>query len=192
LKKRTFLLLIPALFFALACSAFADTLDFTATSSFNGTPFTITFTEPSTIPSLITSTAASLTSPVLTFTDPAASITFYSTSDLGLFNIDMHYYGTDLLFEFFGDQSYTGNGPFNLLTGTFPLFVEDEPGFFATTGATSFSSDPNQCDGTFIPIGHGQVVVSGDPAATPEPGTFALLGAGLAGLVALRRKQRIA
>ena len=181
MKKLSLFLVVPALCLVFASRAAADTLNFTVTSSVEGIPFTISFTEPSTINSLTPPlTSATLNSPVLNFTDPATFVEFFPTSQAGLFNLDMSDGIETFDFEFFGPQSYSGTGPFTLLTGTFPLGANGTTGFLTQGDEEPFPLDPG-----------GKVVVTGG-TSTPEPGTFALLGLGLTGLAALRRKLRIA
>jgi PEP-CTERM motif len=193
LKKAALFLLVPALFFALASSAFADTLDFTVTSSVTdltnldtmvtqtiNQPFTITFSLPSVLASLATPTAATVTAGAISFTDPGALVEFFPSSLGGLFNLGVTFQGNPYTASFFGPQSYSGNGPFTLLTGTFALTDEG-------SGLGSFAGQH-----WFGDFGPGKVVVTGGSTAAPEPGTFALLTAGLAGLAAFRRKLRAA
>jgi hypothetical protein len=175
--RRFFVIVAPILFLCFASSAFADGIDYTATSSLSGSSFTFTFSLPSTLTSLDTAATVNFTEGSLNLTNLPATVVFFSAADKGLFNILVTIEGTDT-FEFFGSQIYsgTGSGPFTLLPGTFPLSAS---------------------------LGYGDVMVNGHTVAdlvggtvtattaTPEPTTLALLGSGLFAIGALRRKKRL-
>lgn len=179
MKRPALLFLLPALFLVLASSAFADSLNFTATGTVGGQSYTLTFTEPTTTDNLSTTTAVTFTKGSLNITDPDATVTFFSSSDWGLMNVDLKSGGVNYHFEFYGSQDYSGPGTFTFLTGKFGL---------GGPGGDGWYTDSLSRGGTML--GNGQVVVTNPnaPTPTPEPGTFALLGSGLAGLAALRRK----
>jgi hypothetical protein len=87
-----------------------------------------------------------------------------------IFNVNNNRYD----FNFLGPQIYSGNNaPFTLLTGTFPAtsatVVKLNNTFFAIFGST----------------------VTATTTATPEPATLPLLGFGLCGIGALRKKMRL-
>jgi hypothetical protein len=158
--RKALLFLAPLVFFVFASSAFADGVDYTVTTSIMGTPITpiaFAFSEPSTISSLDT------------FTDVNVEGALFPNSDV-IFDIGPDTYD----FSFYGPQIYSGNGPFTLLTGTFPicngiLSIDDSPVADLTGGS-----------------------VTATPTAAPEPATFALLGSGLFAVGFFRRKFRLA
>ena len=191
MRKLLLCLAAPILFFAFSSTALADSLDFTLTSSLLMTgapaePFQLSFTLPSTISSLTQFTDVSVTLGGSSFTLPGAQIDFFPGQPVsaGLFDVAGNTATTFYLFNPFGAQSYTGTGPFTLLTGNFPLGGPSGNGNLMTlTGDVLTSND----------FGSGSVnVTGGSPAGTPEPGTFALLGAGLFAIGALRRKFGLA
>jgi hypothetical protein len=168
--RKALLFLAPLVFFVFASSAFADGVDYTATTSVAGTPFAFAFSEPSTISSLDTTTDVTVEGALF----PSSEVIFYSTAQAGLFDVIFDI-GTDSYdFAFFGPQIYSGNGPFTLLTGTFPI-----------------SSGLLYVDGLQVAdLSGGSVTAT--PTAAPEPATFALLGSGLFAVGFFRRKLRLA
>jgi PEP-CTERM motif len=168
--RKALLFLAPLVFFVFASSAFADGVDYTATTSVAGTPFAFAFSEPSTISSLDTITDVNVEGALF----PSSEVVFYPKSQAGLFDVIFNIGADTYDFSFFGPQIYSGNGPFTLLTGTFPV-----------------------CNG-FLTVDGSQVAdltggsVTATPTATPEPATFALLGSGLFALGFFRRKFRLA
>jgi hypothetical protein len=188
LRKSVFFLL-PILFLALASTVLADSFTVTSTVA-PSQAFTLTFSLPSTIGSLteFATVIVSSPSPSLNLTLPGAEIDFFSSAAGGLFDVIGTSGSTAYSFAFFGAQSYTGTGPFTLLTGTFPLSAVDGFGDFAFVPVNS------NVNPTVLPLVGGSVTVAsgGGPTPTPEPGTFALLGAGLVVVGALGRKLRLA
>lgn len=170
--RKVLLILAPVLFLAFASAAFADTVNYTASSSIMGQSFTFTFSEPGTLSSLDTFVNVNFTGAGLTLTNLPAEVQFYSAADMGLFNLTVNIEGTDT-FEFLGDQSYSGTGPFTLLTGNFPL-----------SSAFGFG-DLVIGDNVVAAMDGGTVTAT----SAPEPATLGLLASGLFGLAALRRKK---
>jgi PEP-CTERM motif len=98
---------------------------------------------------------------------PGSTVFFFSLADLGLFDIGFDFAGNTFLVQFFGPQLYSGtSAPFTLLTGT----------FLATSG------DVIENDAETSTLSSGKVIA-------PEPATLALLGFGIVGIGALRRKK---
>lgn len=188
-RKLLLCLAAPILFFALSSRALADNLDFTATSTLltSGETFTLTFFLPSTINSLSPTTNVNVLLGTSSFTLTGATIDFFPgpPSGAGLFDVAGNNGPTFYLWDFFGAQSYSGTGPYMLLTGKFPLG--------GTSGAGDFSTGVGDTITSFDLLNGGTVkVTGGGPAGTPEPGTFALLGAGLFAVGVLRRKFGLA
>ncbi len=170
--RKLLLILVPLVLLAFATCAQADTVNYTASSSIMGQSFTFTFSEPGTLSSLDTFTNVNLTAGSLVLNNLPAEVIFFSAADAGLFDIIVNIQGTDI-FEFFGGQSYSGNGPFTLLTGNFPL--SSSLGF----------GDLVVGDNVVASMNGGTVTAT----KTPEPATLGLLASGLFGLAALRRKK---
>jgi hypothetical protein len=170
--RKALLFLAPLVFFVFASSAFADGVDYTATTSVAGTPFAFAFSEPSTISSLDTTTDVNVEGALF----PSSEVVFYPKSEAGLFDVILNIGADTYDFSFFGQQIYSGNGDgtFTLLTGTFPI-----------------CSGILWVDGSQIADLTGGSVTA-TPTAAPEPATFALLGSGLFALGFFRRKLRLA
>jgi hypothetical protein len=170
--RKALLFLAPLVFFVFASSAFADGVDYTATTSVAGTPFAFAFSEPSTISSLDTTTDVNVEGALF----PSSEVVFYPKSEAGLFDVILNIGADTYDFSFFGQQIYSGNGDgtFTLLTGTFPI-----------------CSGILWVDGSQIADLTGGSVTA-TPTAAPEPATFALLGSGLFALGFFRRKFRLA
>jgi len=177
--RKLLLILMPLAFLAFASCAQADTVNYTASSSILGQSFTFTFSEPGTLSSLDTFVNVNFVGSGLTLNNLPAEVQFFSAADMGLFNITVNIEGTDT-FEFFGDQSYSGTGPFTLLTGTFPLSSAFGFGDLTVCSSTGTTCMPS------VPMNGGTVTAT---TVTPEPATFGLLISGLFGLAALRRKK---
>jgi hypothetical protein len=192
-RKLLLCLAAPILFFALSSQALADNLDFTASSTLmtSGEAFTLTFSLPSVITSTTVSTDVNVLLGTTAFTLAGATIDFFPgpPSGLGLFDVSGNNGPVFYLWDFFGDQSYSGSGPFTLLAGKFPLGGPSGAGDFSTLDTSNVDNSP-----TFDLLNGGSVNVTGGggPAGTPEPGTFALLGAGLFAVGVLRRKFGLA
>ncbi|MGB8321980.1 MAG: PEP-CTERM sorting domain-containing protein [Candidatus Acidiferrum sp.] len=168
--RKALLFLAPLAFFVFASSAFADGVDYTITTSVMGTPTAFAFSEPSTISSLDTTTDVNVEGSLF----PSSEVIFYSQAQAGLLDVIFDI-GTDSYdFAFFGPQIYSGNGPFTLLTGTFPI----------SSGLLYFDGAP------VADLSGGSVTAT--PTAAPEPATFALLGSGLFAVGFFRRKLRLA
>jgi hypothetical protein len=169
--RKALLFLAPLVFFVFASSAFADGVDYTVITSVEGSTFVFAFSEPSTISSLDTVTDVNVEGTLF----PSSEVVFYPQIQSGLFDVIFNLGADTYDFSFFGPQIYSGNGPFTLLTGTFPI-----------------------CNGSSLSIDGSQVAdldggsVTATPTATPEPATFALLGSGLFALGFFRRKVRLA
>lgn len=168
--RKALLFLAPLVFFVFASSAFADGVDYTAITSVAGTPFAFAFSEPSTISSLDTTTDVNVEGAIF----PSSEVVFVSTSQLGLLDVIFDIGSDSYDFAFFGPQIYSGNGPFTLLTGTFPV-----------SGGIFYFDGSKVADLT-----GGSVTAT--PTAAPEPATFALLGSGLFAVGFFRRKLRLA
>ena len=170
--RKALLFLAPLVFFVFASSAFADGVDYTATTSVAGTPFAFAFSEPSTISSLDTTTDVNVEGALF----PSSEVVFYPKSEAGLFDVILNIGADTYDFSFFGQQIYSGNGDgtFTLLTGTFPI-----------------CSGILWVDGSQIADLTGGSVTA-TPTAAPEPATFALLGSGLFAVGFFRRKFRLA
>ena len=171
--RKALLFLAPLVFFVFASSAFADGVDYTVTTSIMGTPITpiaFAFSEPSTISSLDTFTDVNVEGALF----PNSEVIFYSQAEAGLLDVIFDIGPDTYDFSFYGPQIYSGNGPFTLLTGTFPicngiLSIDDSPVADLTGGS-----------------------VTATPTAAPAPATFALLGSGLFAVGFFRRKFRLA
>jgi hypothetical protein len=177
--RKFLMLLAPIVVLAFASGALADTINYTATGTTMGQSFTFTFSEPGTLTSLDTFTTANFTTGSLTLTNLPAEVIFFSAAESGLLDIIVTLEGTDTI-EFFGDQIYSGTGPFSLLTGTFPL------------SASLGFGNILDANGNVLANLDGGSVVATSASAAPEPATLALLGSGLFGLAAVRRKKRLA
>lgn len=178
--RKLLMVLAPIVLLAFASGVFADTINYTATSSIMGQSFTFTFSEPGTLTSLDTFTTANFTGGGLTLTGLPAEVIFFSAADSGLIDIIANIAGTTDTFEFFGDQIYSGSGPFSLLTGTFPL------------SASLGFGDVLDANANVLANLDGGSVMATSATAAPEPATLALLGSGLFGLAAVHRKKRLA
>ena len=168
--RKALLFLAPLVFFVFASSAFADGVDYTVITSVEGSTFVFAFSEPSTISSLDTVTDVNVEGTLF----PSSEVVFYPQIQSGLFDVIFNLGADTYDFSFFGPQIYSGNGPFTLLTGTFPicngiLSIDDSPVADLTGGS-----------------------VTATPTAAPEPATFALLGSGLFAVGFFRRKFRLA
>jgi hypothetical protein len=173
--RKVFLILAIVVLLGGASSAFADggNVNYTATSSADGQSFTFTFSEPSTITSLVTTTTVDLSAGSLNVVLPGSEVQFFDAAESGLFNVDFTLGGDSYEVEFFGAQIYSGLGsPYTLLTGAWPV-----------TG------------GEFVVDGEEVACLSGgsvNAVAAPEPASLAMLGFGLFAVGALRKKARLA
>jgi len=174
--RKVFMILATVVLLGGASSAFADggTVNYTATSSAEGEPFTITFSEPGTITSLITTTTVDLSAGGSNTVLPGSEVQFFDLAQSGLFNVDFSLGGNSFVVEFFGAQSYSGSSsPFTLLTGTFPV----------TGGVIIVDGGEDE-----VPLSGGTVTA----VKSPEPVSLAMLGFGLAAIGALRKRTRVA
>jgi hypothetical protein len=165
--------------------AAADSINYTATSTYlpgtssspyssQNTPFTFTFTEPTTLSSLATSVPITLTlgtGACCTYSG-IGEVTYYSAGQLGLFDIATTVGGDTFTWEFFGPQIYSGNGAYTPSIGTFQ--IDNSP-------LDTFSDSKGKYSGVFS----GGTVVATDPVGTPEPSTILMLACGLLALAPL-------
>jgi hypothetical protein len=177
------MLLVPIVLLALASGALADTINYTATGTSLGQSFTFTFSEPGTVTSLDTLTTVTFTDGTTTLTGLPATVSFFPADMGGLIDVFVSLGGAPVTVEFFGDQIYSGTdpGPFTLLTGTFPL-----------SAIFGFGDIFDSNNNLVTDFDGGSVIASSATTAAPEPATLAMLGSGLFGLAALRRKKRLA
>jgi hypothetical protein len=162
-----------------ASSALPDSVNYGISGTITGVPnagnvpFLLTFSEPVMSTSLDTTvTVAGIASGSI-INVPGAEVRFCSKADEGLLNVIFNVNNNSYDFNFLGPQIYSGNNaPFTLLTGTFPA-----------TSATVV-----KLNNTFLAISGSTVTAT---TATPEPATLALLGFGLCGIGALRKKIRL-
>ena len=165
--------------------AAADSISYTVTSTYvpgtsssayssQNTPFKFTFTEPTTLSSLATAVPVTFTlgtGACCTFSG-LGEVTYYSASQLGLFDIATTVGGDTFTWEFFGPQLYSGNGAYTPLLGTFQ--IDNSP-------LSTFSDSKGKYSGEFS----GGTVVATDPVSTPEPSTLLMLACGLFALAPL-------
>jgi hypothetical protein len=171
---RKSLLFAAAILFLTCTSAFADSVTYTVTGA--GNKFDLSFTEPTTLTSLDTFVPVTFTATGKTKKD--AEVTFFDGGDPGgLFDITFtNKKGGTKIISFIGPQLFTDNGD-----GTFTL----EGGSFEIGGGAIFK-DGNL--GKFFE-GSPATVVTGKLKVMPEPSGILMLGLGLAGVLALRKKQ---
>jgi hypothetical protein len=165
--------------------AAADSISYTATSTYvpgtsnsafssQNTPFTFTFSEPTTLSSLATAVPVTFTlgnGACCTFSG-LGEVTYYPVSQLGLFDIATTVGGDTFTWEFFGPQLYSGNGAYTPLLGTFQIDNSPLSDFYDSMGKYS---------GEFS----GGTVVATDPVSTPEPSSLLMLACGLLALAPL-------
>jgi PEP-CTERM motif len=168
---RKSLLIVAAILLVSCTSAFADSVTYTVTGA--GNKFDLSFTEPTTLTSLDTFVPVTFTATGKTINN--AEVTFFDDADSGLFEVTFeNKKGVTKIISFIGPQMFTGDGPFELLGGVFDIdggaiFKDGKLGkFFEGTPAT---------------------VVTGKLKVMPEPSSVLMLMLGLAGVLALRKKQ---
>ena len=171
---RKSILFAAAILFLTCTSAFADSVTYTVSGA--GDKFDLSFTEPTTLTSLDTFVPVTFTATGKTKKD--AEVTFFDDgADGGLFDITFtNKKGGIKIISFVGPQIFVDNGD-----GTFTL----EGGLFDIGGGAIFK-DGNV--GKFF-MGSPATVVKGQLKIMPEPSSLLMLGLGLAGVLALRRKQ---
>jgi hypothetical protein len=159
--------------FLTCTAAFADSVTYTVTGA--GNKFDLSFTEPTTLTSLDTFVPVTFTATGKTIKD--AEVTFFDDGDSGLFDITFeNKKGVTKIISFIGPQLFTSNGP----DGPFILLG----GVFGIDGGAIFKGDKvgKSFEG-------GDATVTATSTALPEPASLLMLGLGLAGVVALRKKQ---
>jgi hypothetical protein len=170
---RKSFLFAAAILFLTCTSAFADSVTYTVTGA--GDKFDLSFTEPTTLTSLDTFVPVTFTATGKTKKD--AEVTFFDDADAGLFDITFtNKKGGVKVISFIGPQIFVDNGD-----GTFTL----EGGVFDIDGGAIFK-DGNL--GKFFE-GSPATVVKGQLKVMPEPSSVLMLALGLAGVLALRKKQ---
>jgi hypothetical protein len=169
---RKSILFAAAILFLTCTSAFADSVTYTVSGA--GKAFDLSFTEPTTLTSLDTFVPVTFTATGKTKKD--AEVTFFDLGDSGLFDITFENKKHVKVISFIGPQIFTDNGD-----GTFTL----EGGVFGIDGG-DIVKDGNL--GKFFE-GSPATVVTGKLKIMPEPSSLLMLGLGLAGVLALRRKQ---
>jgi hypothetical protein len=191
-KFAVALALLAAAVAAISSNAYANTVNFTVTGTYNSSAAVSAFSAPDASIMLSFSLAPMLPSslevpgvPVTVSFDGSTTMAtsvldFFSASNGGLFDLEFTYAGESVAFQFVGPQLF--NAADDFLLGNFPIAPEVFP----------YPSSLSVNGLTIADISSGTVAISSSVSATPEPASASLLllGAGLLGFgMVLRRRQ---
>ena len=179
-KKMLTRLVLPAALAALAGSASASLVTITASGTYSATAPTTDLTQANEGYTLSLDVQSPTTGLDGTYTSvidgtymlngvkvgTVAGVTFWPSSDDGLFDVSITGAGPTNLLDFYGPQIYGAGGV--LLTGNYTGFVDEEV--------------------VHIPAGIGGAKIT--VSTVPEPSTLAGVGIALVALAVARRKQQ--